>query len=318
MARAAGVLTARGGLASHAAVVARGWGIPAVVGAGAIEVRDGEVVVGERVLREGEVISIDGGSGEVFEGSIPGSSEVVPEARILIGWATELGIPIGAGEAEPGEAAPSAAARGVTLDDCLRRLSTKGFATAASLADALLCDADVVGRLLDQLVVDGLAGTVAGAYRLTEAGTARAAELMAADRAAWGAEAAGAALDAFLAIDVRMKDTVTAWQLRPTDGGEPQLNDHADPDYDRRVLDRLTALQADATAWLEPLEAACTRLSGYRERLSRALDRALAGDAKYVASPRVDSYHGIWFELHEDLIQLAGRTRADETTAGRA
>ena len=43
MARAAGILTSRGGLASHAAVVARGWGIPAVVGASGIEVRDGDV-----------------------------------------------------------------------------------------------------------------------------------------------------------------------------------------------------------------------------------------------------------------------------------
>ena len=44
----------------------------------------------------------------------------------------------------------------------------------------------------------------------------------------------------------------------------------------------------------------------------------IGGDQRYVASPRVDSYHGIWFELHEDLIQLAGRNRADEVAAGRA
>jgi pyruvate,orthophosphate dikinase len=37
-----------------------------------------------------------------------------------------------------------------------------------------------------------------------------------------------------------------------------------------------------------------------------------------VASPRVDSYHSIWFELHEDLILLSGRTRAEEVAAGRA
>ena len=45
MAHAAGILTARGGLASHAAVVARGWGIPAVVGAAAVEVSDGQVII---------------------------------------------------------------------------------------------------------------------------------------------------------------------------------------------------------------------------------------------------------------------------------
>jgi pyruvate,orthophosphate dikinase len=45
---------------------------------------------------------------------------------------------------------------------------------------------------------------------------------------------------------------------------------------------------------------------------------ARGGDNRFVASPRVDSYHGIWFELHEDLILLAGRNRADEVAAGRA
>ncbi len=55
MSRAAGILTSRGGLASHAAVVARGWGIPAVVGAGGIEVRDGEIRIDGRVLEAGDV-----------------------------------------------------------------------------------------------------------------------------------------------------------------------------------------------------------------------------------------------------------------------
>ena len=51
MAKAAGILTSRGGLASHAAVVARGWGIPAVVGAGAVNVGDGGVRIDGRSLR---------------------------------------------------------------------------------------------------------------------------------------------------------------------------------------------------------------------------------------------------------------------------
>ena len=113
-----------------------------------------------------------------------------------------------------------------------------------------------------------------------------------------------------------MKDTVTAWQLRDPDA--QVLNDHADAAYDRAVLDRLAGLHADATGWLGSIEAGCPRLADYGVRLGRALDAALAGDGRYVASPRVDSYHGIWFELHEDLIQLAGRSRADEVAAGRA
>ena len=97
MARAAGILTSRGGLASHAAVVARGWGIPAVVGAADLEVGDGEVAIGSRTLHAGDVITIDGDTGEVFEGAIAGKAEVVPEARTLLAWAEELGIGIGDG-----------------------------------------------------------------------------------------------------------------------------------------------------------------------------------------------------------------------------
>jgi hypothetical protein len=114
-----------------------------------------------------------------------------------------------------------------------------------------------------------------------------------------------------------MKETVTAWQLRSTDG-EPVINDHSDAAYDASVLERLEGVGADADAWLAPIEPASRRLAGYRERLARAIERARGGDQRYVASPRVDSFHGIWFELHEDLIQLAGRTRADEVEAGRA
>ena len=319
MSRAAGILTAQGGLASHAAVVARGWGIPAVVGATGLKVGDGEVEVAGRTLHAGETITIDGASGEVFAGVIPGRTEVVPQAAVLLGWAAELGITIGdaADGVADGSARSAVATLPVTLDTCVRRLGTKGFATTPSLAEALLTSSEAVQPLLDQLLVDGLAASVAGAYRLTDAGSERAAELLAMDRAAWGADLAAAALDAFLDLDGRMKQIVTDWQLRPGDG-EPQVNDHSDAAYDAAVLDRLASLHAEAAAWLAPVESASARLRGYRERLGRAVERAAGGDGKYVASPRVDSYHGAWFELHEDLIQLAGRTRAEEVEAGRA
>ncbi len=176
---------------------------------------------------------------------------------------------------------------------------------------------DSVQPLLDQLVDEGLAGTVAGAFRLTEPGRERGGALLSAEQAALGIETAGAALDAFLALDQRVKAAVTDWQMRPTDG-DPVINDHADPAYDAAVLGRLAAIHADAVAWLAPLEPRWPRAQGYRRRLAGAIELACAGDGRYVASPRVDSYHGAWFELHEDLILLAGRTRADEVAAGRA
>ncbi len=85
------------------------------------------------------------------------------------------------------------------------------------------------------------------------------------------------------------------------------------------MLARLAALHEDAVAWIAAARGrALPRLAAYRERLARAAAAAAGGDGRYVASPRVDSYHGVWFELHEDLILLAGRNRADEVAAGRA
>jgi pyruvate, orthophosphate dikinase len=71
---ARGVLTSRGGKTSHAAVVARGMGRTCVCGAEALNVdtREGEFTVrGGKTIREGDVISIDGSTGEVFDGAVP-------------------------------------------------------------------------------------------------------------------------------------------------------------------------------------------------------------------------------------------------------
>src|SRR5207249_2395157 len=70
---AKGILTTRGGATSHASVVARGLGLPCVVGAESIRVdyEDGTFSAGESIVRHGDAISIDGTTGEVFLGRIP-------------------------------------------------------------------------------------------------------------------------------------------------------------------------------------------------------------------------------------------------------
>ncbi|MER7459348.1 pyruvate, phosphate dikinase [Micromonospora sp. NPDC126480] len=85
MIAATGVLTARGGKTSHAAVVARGMGRTCVCGAEElrIDAERGEVAVGGRVLRSGEVISIDGTTGAVYPGAVPVAPS--PVARYLAG-----------------------------------------------------------------------------------------------------------------------------------------------------------------------------------------------------------------------------------------
>ncbi|MGH2512669.1 MAG: pyruvate, phosphate dikinase [Candidatus Limnocylindrales bacterium] len=333
IARATGLLTSRGGLASHAAVVARGWGIPAVVGASSVIVGAQAVSVGGRSFAPGESITIDGSTGAIYAGRLAAAQEIVPEATILLAWADELGIPVrGRDRDEPltgaawegtGSAPTLAPAQtpesNPTLqpDELIQSLAIRGYGLPAALAEAHFTGPESIEAGLAGLAADGLVEPAVGSWRLTPAGTAAAAELLEQDRRRWGVAAANEALDGFLALDRRMKETVTAWQMR-AGAGAPVLNDHADRDYDGRVLADLAGLHADARSWLEPHVAALPRLADYATRLDRAALRSAEGDARYLASPRVDSYHGVWFELHEDLIRLAGRNRADEVAAGRA
>jgi pyruvate, orthophosphate dikinase len=324
MASAAGVLTARGGLASHAAVVARGWGIPAVVGASGVTPGEHQLEIDGRVLPAGEVITIDGASGQVYAGELRGRREIVPEAATLLEWAAELGIELGAAEAEragkvdrAGSQADVSVEGTPTTDDILRALLVKGQATEESLGEALVVQPADVRALVDELARARLAESVGGALRLTSEGRLKALSAFEADRLALTEGRCIAFLEAFPAYDGRMKQIVTAWQMREV-GGEAVFNDHSDVQYDERLLRDLAELHGETIDWLAPLAAAMRRFAAYHSRLSRALDEARSGDQRFVASPRVDSYHGVWFELHEDLIRLAGRRRSEEAAAGRA
>ena len=90
---AAGILTARGGMTSHAAVVARGMGRPCVAGAGDLKIdyEAGTMTVGNRVVRAGDAVTIDGGTGEVFLGTVPTiKPQLSGDFAALMGWADEV------------------------------------------------------------------------------------------------------------------------------------------------------------------------------------------------------------------------------------
>ncbi|MEL0194801.1 MAG: putative PEP-binding protein, partial [Acidimicrobiaceae bacterium] len=88
---AQGILTARGGLVSHAAVVARGWGTPAVVGADAVKISGKSFSVGSTTISQGDVISIDGTSGEVMVGALELAAAKPPaEYETVLKWADTI------------------------------------------------------------------------------------------------------------------------------------------------------------------------------------------------------------------------------------
>ena len=91
MAVAEGILTARGGLVSHAAVVARGWGKPAVVGAEKIRIRGHSFAVGDVSVGQGDVLSINGTTGEIVLGEVELSTGATPpEFDQVLRWADKV------------------------------------------------------------------------------------------------------------------------------------------------------------------------------------------------------------------------------------
>ncbi|HEX6947481.1 MAG TPA: pyruvate, phosphate dikinase [Acidimicrobiia bacterium] len=121
MAAAVGILTSQGGKTSHAAVVARGMGKPAVTGAAAltVDVHGGVLLVGGRELRRGDKITIDGTSGKVYVGDVDlVAPETLPELLTLLEWADAirtLGVRANADTPEDAAEARRRGAQGIGL-----------------------------------------------------------------------------------------------------------------------------------------------------------------------------------------------------------
>ena len=114
--------------------------------------------------------------------------------------------------------------------------------------------------------------------------------------------------DAFLGLNVELLQVSTDWQLRS--GSIP--NDHSDPTYDWAVIDRLAALDERAGPLVRRVSSVNDRFIGYRPRMREALRRVREGEREWFCSPRCDSYHTVWMQLHEDLLLALGLERAAE------
>lgn len=197
----------------------------------------------------------------------------------------------------------------------LHALRLGGVLDTEAAAERLGVGAGPTRVVLDRLRVSSLVvhrgGSFAG-WSLTASGRCRGEELLAEEVDALGARGAlESAYEGFLLLNGEILGVCTDWQV--VRGGAPNvLNDHSDSSYDSEVLARLESLHDRATSVLAPLEEALTRFRGYRPRLGTALRRALGGEVDWVTRPMIDSYHTVWFELHEDLLASLGRQRQDE------
>ena len=115
-------------------------------------------------------------------------------------------------------------------------------------------------------------------------------------------------LEAFLPVNRRLRDLCTAWQVRP-DG---TANDHADAGYDADVRDALDDVHDAILPVLDRLAADLPAFARYPARLEAALERLDAGEAAWLASPVVDSYHTVWMQLHQELLLCLGVSREED------
>lgn len=173
-----------------------------------------------------------------------------------------------------------------------------------------------LGTLLGRLELAGLVEQRAGSrpgWRLTPEGRAEGERLLAVeldDRGVRSAVAAG--YDRFISFNGSLLRACMDWQLRDANPSATVTNDHSDADYDAAVLERLAKLHTAVLPVCDELEGPLPRFGGYRPRFTTAMTRIESGDHDAFDKPDTDSYHSIWFELHEHLIATLGRDRATE------
>jgi hypothetical protein len=118
----------------------------------------------------------------------------------------------------------------------------------------------------------------------------------------------------FLELNSGLLRLCTDWQLLPPADNKtpPELNVHEDAEYDAEVLSRLAKVDGAAQPICDGLADALTRFATYAPRLREARRRVEAGEHDWMTKPMIDSYHSVWFELHEDLLATLGIERGGE------
>jgi hypothetical protein len=163
-------------------------------------------------------------------------------------------------------------------------------------------------ELVAVLVEQGLVARVPRGLRITTEGRDLHATWARLDPGTDTEAAVMRAYERFLPINRELLRVCSDWQVRP--GGVP--NDHRDLHYDWEILDRARALDERVGPVVRQVARHVDRFGRYRSRLRAALARVDEGDHDWLTSPRVDSYHSVWMQLHEDLLLALGTDRSDE------
>ena len=194
----------------------------------------------------------------------------------------------------------------------LQAVRLKGRVTEADLVATLGEDAADVAATLAQLTAAGL--LVEGkTFRISPEGRERLNALLAKERSGVDQDALAKTYGDFRVVNNEFKALVSDWQIKH---GQP--NSHDDAEYDAAILNRLDNLHQQVLPIAATITTLLPRLSGYAAKLNSAVDKVKAGDTTWFTRPIIDSYHTVWFELHEELIGASGLRREEEARAGHA
>jgi hypothetical protein len=194
----------------------------------------------------------------------------------------------------------------------LHTLTLRQLASAEQLAEISGQPVAEVEAGLERAVADGVVAAARGAYMIRPEGRALLdggypdafSELRASG-------AVGEAIEAFeTGVNTQVLSLTTDWQTVEVDGA-PQPNDHGDAEYDARILDRLGRAHEKTQKVLRPIADVDPMVDRFLDRLGTALTRAEGGETDYVSGVRVDSFHTVWFQMHEHLLRLTGREREE-------
>lgn len=190
-------------------------------------------------------------------------------------------------------------------------LAIKRHAPADAIAGLMAMDAVKTKTELDHAVATGRAIEAKGGYALTPlARVALEARYLRHFADLRGNAAFVSAYEAFERVNKTLKQVITDWQTLDI-GGERVANDHSDKGHDDAVIDRLGQVHEIVEPLLARMATHLPRLAGYSKKLLAALEAAEDGDVEWVSDIRRESYHTVWFELHEDLLRIMGQVREE-------
>jgi predicted transcriptional regulator len=109
--------------------------------------------------------------------------------------------------------------------------------------------------------------------------------------------------------NMKFKHLATAWQVKIVNG-RPVVNDHSDPEYDSAILNQVLDLHKNVLSTLKVIAGAIPMFRIYIERLDDAAKKMKENPREYFIRNE-DSYHNVWFELHENVLRLWGRERRE-------